>query len=88
MAEKTKITIAVLVAVIVVLASVIAYSFLVKPGITGYAAQRQQEGIDFTIAAIVAQIQQNGFAQIPVGNETLILIPYFPEEQSQQAQTG
>ena len=86
MADKKKVLITILVAVIVILAAVIVYAFLISPGITGYVVDKQSEGVQIAIASIVAQIQQNGFAQIPVGNETLILVPYFPEGQTQQQQ--
>ena len=86
MADKKKVLITILIAIIVVMAIILAYIFLIRPNITGYAVDRQNEGIEFAIAAIVSQIQQNGFAQIPVGNETLILVPYIPEGQSQQPQ--
>ena len=88
MADKKKVLITLLVAVIVVMAAILVYVFVIGPNITGYAIDRQNEGVEFAIAAIVSQIQQNGFAQIPVGNETLILVPYIPEGQSQQQPLG
>jgi len=84
MADKKKVLITLLVAVIVILAAIIVYAFLIRPNITGYVVDRQNEGIEFAIAAIVSQIQQNGFAQIPVGNETLYLVPFNPQQAPQQ----
>ncbi len=84
MADKKKVLITFLIAIIVVMAVILVYMFLIRPGVTGYAVDRQSEGIEFAIATIISQIQQNGFAQIPVGNETLILVPYIPEGQIQQ----
>ena len=86
MTDKKNVLITVLVAVIVVMAIILVYIFLIRPSVTGYAVDRRSEGVEFAIASIIAQIQQNGFAQIPVGNETLILVPYIPEGQTQQLQ--
>ena len=79
MAEKTKVTIAILVAIIIVLASIISYTFVIKPKITGYVAQD-------IIEAIVMRVKQDGFVQISFGNETLILVPYQPQK-TEQTQT-
>ena len=78
MVNKTGILIAVLVLVIVLLAGIMVYAFVVKPKISGYNIQKQTEGVNIAINYILAQLQQNGFVQIPVGNQTLILVPYQP----------
>jgi hypothetical protein len=84
MADKRKILITVLIAVIVILAAIIVYAFVISPSVTGYTVDRQREGIEFAISSIIAQIQQNGFAQISVGNETLYLRPFNPQQQQPQ----
>ena len=78
MANRTNMLIAILVVVIVVLAGIMVYVFLVKPKISGYNVEKQTEGVQITINYILSQLQQNGFVQIPVGNQTLILVPYSP----------
>ncbi len=87
MADKTKVTIAVLIAVIVVLASVVIYNFGVKRAISGYVVSKQQEGYDYAIvniAQIAAQCQpvpltigqdEEGNAQII----NLVAAECFPE---------
>jgi len=86
MANRTNTLIAVLVAIIVVLAVIMIYAFLIKPKISGYTVEKQTEGVQIAINYIVAQLQQNGFVQIPVGNQTLYLAPFNPQAQQQPAQ--
>lgn len=89
MEKKTNILITILVLVIVILAGIMVYTFLVKPKISGYSTQKQTEGVQIAINYIIAQLQQNGFVQIPVGNQTLILVPYTPPaQQTQPAQVA
>lgn len=84
MANRTNVLITVLVVVIVILAGIMVYAFIVKPKISGYTVQKQTEGVQIAIDYIVAQLQQNGFVQIPVGNQTIILVPYAqPGQQTQ-----
>jgi len=84
MADKKKVLITLLVAVIIVLIAVIVYAFIIRPSVSGYVVTKQSEGVQIAIATIIAQIQQNGFAQIPVGNQTLYLAPFNPQQQQPQ----
>ena len=72
MANRTNILIAILVAVIVVLALIMVYVFVIKPQISGYNVEKQTEGVQIAINYILAQLQQNGFLQIPIGSQTMI----------------
>lgn len=74
--KRTSLTIAILGILVVVLLLVVGYAFLIKPAINGYAVNAQNVGIQYTINAILLQIQEKGYVEIPVGNETLILVPY------------
>mgnify|MGYP001586570685 FL=1 len=73
--------IAILALIIIVLAGVMVYSFVIKPKISGYNVEKQTEGVQIAINYILTQLQQNGFVQIPLGNQTLILVPYVPPQQ-------
>ena len=87
--NKTNVLITVLVLVIVILAGIMLYAFIVKPKISGYNVQKQTEGVQLAINYILTQLQQNGFVQIPVGNQTLILVPYQPPTtQASEAAVG
>jgi len=88
MADKTRVTIVILIAVIIVLASLVAYTFLVRPAFSGYVVSKQQEGYDYAIlniAQIAAQCQQPiplTIGQDAEGNEqviTLVAAECFPE---------
>jgi len=83
MANRTNILIAILVLVIIVLAGIMVYTLVIKPKISGYTAQKQTEGVQIAVNYIVAQLQQNGFVQIPVGNQTIYLAPFNPGQVQQ-----
>jgi len=85
MVNKTNVLIAILVAVIVILAGIMLYAFVIKPKISGYTIQKQSEGVQLAVNYILAQLRQNGFVPIQVGNQTLILVPYQPPTQSSGA---
>jgi hypothetical protein len=72
----------ILVGIIAVLVLILLYAFVVRPSINGYAVKLQTEGVDYALSAILSQIQQNGYVQIPVGNQTLTLVPYIPSQSS------
>ncbi|MEX0932864.1 MAG: hypothetical protein WDZ77_02070 [Candidatus Pacearchaeota archaeon] len=62
-------------AIIVILVAIMAYAFVIQPFIDRNLAAAQGEGVALTINAIVQQIQTQGYAAIPVGEQTLILAP-------------
>lgn len=66
----------ILVGIIVILVGFVIYSFGIKPAVTDYVIDKQVEAQNFVIEAILLQLQQTGYVQIPLGNETLILVPY------------
>ncbi|MEK6760622.1 MAG: hypothetical protein AABX93_01730 [Nanoarchaeota archaeon] len=74
----------VLAILVVILLAVVIYAFAIKPAMNGYVINAQNTGIQYAINAILLQIQEKGYAEIPVGNQTLILVPY----QNPQQQTG
>ena len=78
MVNQTRIIMVSLILVILILGSVVLYSFVIKPKINGYVVAKQSEGVLIAVNAIISQIQQQGFVQIPVaeGQPPLILVPY------------
>lgn len=87
MANRTKVFVILLVLLVVVLAGSLLFVAVIKPAVSGYATQKQTEGVQIAVNSILLQIQQNGFVQIPVGNQTLVLVPYTQGSQSQNTQT-
>lgn len=81
--ESNRVLIAVLLVLVVVLGGMVLYSFALKPAINGYVVSAQNQGVNLAVASIVNQIQQQGYVQIPVGNQTLVLVPYNPDQQPQ-----
>ena len=81
--ESNRILIAVLIILVAVLGGMVLYSFALKPAISGYVVNAQNQGVNLAVASIVSQIQQQGYVQIPVGNQTLVLVPYNPDQQPQ-----
>jgi hypothetical protein len=67
---------------------VFAYLFLIRPITNNYILEKQTEAqiatYNFIMQDMVSQIQQTGYYQVPIGNQTLILIPYQPPQQQAQ----
>jgi len=81
--DKSKLTVKILAGVVVVLVLFIAFFFVVQPQMNKYVAEKQIEGAQlFIYQSMVPQIQSTGFAQVPVGNET-ILLAYVTEAEAQ-----
>lgn len=70
--------------VALILLVLVAYLFLLKPKIQGYVIDRQIEAKDLTLLTLINQVQQQGYAQITIGNQSLILVPYDPNQQIPQ----
>lgn len=82
MADKTRLTMTILVILVILLAGTLLYFFVIQPAFQGYAIQKQTEGVQIAVGTILTQIQQYGYVQIPVGeNQTLVLVPYNPPQQ-------
>jgi capsular polysaccharide biosynthesis protein len=85
MADKTRLTMIILIVLVVVLGAFVLYSFVIQPALQGYVVEKQAEGAQIAVNTILAQIQQYGYVQIPLGqNQTLILVPYNPSQQPAQ----
>ncbi len=66
----------------------VLYAFVLKPALTGYTIDARNEGINLVLTSIITQIQQQGYVQIPVGNETLILVPYQQPQNNNVSLVG
>ena len=80
--ESNRILIAVLIILVAVLGGMVLYSFALKPAISGYVVNAQNQGVNLAVASIVSQIQQQGYVQLTIGNNTLILVPYQPPQNT------
>jgi Tfp pilus assembly protein PilE len=80
MSEKKSRLVVILVAVLIVMAVVLVYAFVIKPSYNGYVTKLQNQGaiqgINYTLNTILTLLQQNGgVVQIPVPdtNQTVTL---------------
>ena len=81
--DKAKVLVTVLTLLVVVLGMLVVYAFVLRPAMSGYIVKSQNDGAMALISYMVSQIQQQGNTQIPVGNQTLVLIPYqSPQSES------
>jgi hypothetical protein len=89
MANKAKAVIWSLIVVILVLAIILIYAFAVQPAIntkqvTIYNAGYQTAQADF-INTMWAQVNQQGYVQIPLSeNQSLFLAPFDPQQSAAQ----
>lgn len=81
--DKKNLWIKILSVVIILLVLFIVIMFIVRPAINNYVIKKQIQAQEYVIASILNQIQQTGYVQLPVGNQTLVLVPYQPEQTVQ-----
>ena len=79
--DKMALTMKLLVGVVIVLLLFIAYFFVVNPQINKFVYKKQIEAANSVLGDMISQIQAQGYYAIPVGNETLVLVPYVPPQQ-------
>ena len=86
--RKTKWIIGILILLVLILGMIVVYTYVAKPVITGYVTktynQGASQGANDVLSVLINQIQTQGYVQIPVGNQTLVLIPYIPPQLSQE----
>lgn len=85
--RSTKTVIWIMLIVILVLLLFIGYVFLVKPAYTGFVTNQQiagyQVGYQQVVNNMLTQLQQTGYVQLNVGNQTIILAPVQQQVQPQ-----
>jgi len=86
MADKTRITITLLVVLVVLLVGFVVYSFVIQPAIQGYAVQRQTEGVQIAVSEILKVVAQCQAFPLTVGNQTINLVALECLKQPQQVQ--
>ncbi len=84
MREKSGIVIAVLAVMVVVLLGLVLWAFVFNPMINGYATKIYNQGANDAVKAVVGQVQQKGYVQLPVNeNQSVMLVPYNPNQTQQ-----
>jgi len=76
--NKNKVVIVALIAVVVLLLGIIAYTFLLQPALTGFVAGEQSKGVQYGVLYAISTIMQQGTTcqQVPLtnGNQTMNFI--------------
>lgn len=86
MADKKKVLITLLIAIIVVMAIVLAYVFLIQPTISGYVVSGRDQGVEFAIVSIMQQAATCQPVPLTFGNQTINLIAVKCLQQPQPQQ--
>ena len=84
MANKSKMVVWSLVVVIAVLALLLVYILVVQPAVGNYVYGKQvtayNQAQSDVVNTMLVQLQQQGYIQIPVGNQTLYLVAAQPKQ--------
>jgi len=84
MARKLSILITFLILIIVVLAGVLIYAFVVAPSLTGYVVEKQNEGVQFALTSVFQAAKNCQQVPLTFDNQTINLVAV--ECLQQQAQ--
>jgi len=84
---KSTLIMATLILVIVILLAIILTFLVIKPMFNNYVLEKQIEAKDIVLGSMLVQIQQQGYTQISDNSgNTLVLVPYTPQNNAQQQQ--
>lgn len=89
MANKNRLIIGILVALVVVLGGIIIYTLVISPAVTGYTVEKQQQGVDIAFDSIVSVVSQCQVFSVSLeNNQTLSLfaLECLPPSQRVQEQ--
>jgi len=78
--DPKKFTITILSVAVAILLLFVLYFAIFRPHYEQFVYEKQIEGANEGINYVVTQVLTNGYVQLQVGNETLTLIPYVPED--------
>lgn len=85
--KKAKRTIIILSSLVILLSLAVVFFFVIQPQINKFAYNKQLEGINIVYMDILEKIQTNGYYSIQFDNQTLILVPYIPQDQQLAEET-
>ena len=76
MDKKTKI----LISVLAILVIALLFFFVAQPAYNSFVETKMLNGIELYIFNfMIPSLQEKGYVEIVIGNESLILVPYVPE---------
>ena len=90
--DRNKRVIRILTVLVVILALVVLYALLIRPAVLNnqinvYTRGHTQGQVDL-LNNMVTQLQQTGYVQLNIGNQTIILAPVQPTTQPQVQPIG
>jgi len=88
MERKQRVLITVLVLIIIILAAIVFYSFIIKPSISGYVIDKQAEGYQIAILTIMQRASTCQTVPLFYNNQTINLIAVECLQQGQTEPTG
>lgn len=65
--------------IIITLCLILTYVLVLKPKLEKWEVENQVIGYEIAINQTLLQLQEQGYVQMKIGNQTLYLIPYNPE---------
>lgn len=72
--DKTKILVTALAILVIVLGLLVAYAFVLKPAMNGYAVKSQNDGIQYAIFSIMQAAAKCQQVPLVFGNQTINII--------------
>ncbi|MBI2042796.1 hypothetical protein HYT25_00205 [Candidatus Pacearchaeota archaeon] len=72
--NKTAIVISILVILVLILGTLVVYSFVLKPVVSGYVVNSQNQGVQYAILTIMQQASTCQEVPLTFGNQTMRLI--------------
>jgi hypothetical protein len=78
-ADRSKWVVRGLVIAVLILLILVVYAFIIAPSINAYVVQKQLEVKDYVLNTMLSQIEKQGYTEIINGNESIILVPYIPQ---------
>ncbi|OYT36476.1 hypothetical protein B6U91_01165 [Candidatus Pacearchaeota archaeon ex4484_71] len=73
--DKKSVAIWILSILVILLVLTMVFFFVVKPKINKYVFNKQIEAQSYVFADMINQLQNKGFYQVQIGNQTLVLVP-------------
>ena len=76
--DRTTSIVKILLVVVILLVLIVLYLLVFQTQYNNFINEKRAEGVNLAVTQILSELQANGYVQIPIGNQTLILVPYIP----------
>ncbi len=86
MTNRINVLVAILILIIVILAGIVLYAFVIKPRISGYNVEKQTEGVEAALSVIVQRAASCQAVPLTYKNQTVTLVAIECLQQPRQEQ--